>query len=1171
MTAAGIVFQLADRTIAACDPAASEILGYKTEDLVGKVLWDLPWQTIVPTGWPSLLEHPAIVALRTGQPVLDAVMGFDRPNGEFVWLKLDARPLFAANSTTPYGVVTAICEVTEQKKHLITSPGPEAQINPPETANNFPNPAYQIELETLYTTAPIGLCFIDTDLRFVRINQQLADINGFAIGDHIGHTLREMLPDQADELEPIYRQVIASGEPLLNLEFRGVNRAEPGIERDWLLNLSPLQSDNGVVFGVNAMVQEITDRKHIEQALIDSENRVSTILESMSDGFLALDRQWRFTYANQQGVEVIRYLTNLEADAFLGKSHWEIFPWGVGKIVEQEYRRAITEQVAVHFEFQYEPTGDWFEVHAYPSAAGLGIYFRNISDRKLAEAALGESEHRYRRLFEAMDQGFCLCEILLNENGEPTDYRFLEVNPMFEKMTELKEPVGKTALQLVPNLEAFWIETYGQVALTGEPARFENGSEAMNKWFEVRAFRVDGPQSLKVAILFTNITDRKLAEIALQKSQERLSLAIESAGMATWDMNMQTRRGIWSKSFFRLLGYEPVATGEATFEMWRSRLHPDDLERVMQKLESAQNTRSLYNPEYRIIRADTGEIRWIKAFGRFLDDETGLATRFTGVLFDASDRKLAEITLQQSRETIVRQLMEIELIYQTAPIGLAVLDRNLRFMRLNPRLAEINGISVNDHLGRTVREILPKLADEVEPLFYRVLETGEPILDIEVRGETPAQPGVYRTWLENWFPLRDLDGQAIGINVVVQEVTDRKQAEIEREQLLDRERLARAESERANRIKDEFLAVLSHELRSPLNPILGWVKLLQTRKFDETRTKAALATIERNAQLQAQLIEDLLDISRIMGGKLSLNAVPVSLTFVISSAIETVRLAAEAKNIQLIALLDAKVDRVFGDPGRLQQVVWNLLSNAVKFTPIGGQVTIRLTQVDGNAQIEVIDTGMGINPEFLPYVFEYFRQADASTTRKFGGLGLGLAIARQIVEMHGGRIWADSQGLDAGTTFAVRIPLLAGAKSALQTAVSRSSPNVDSLPLTGIRTLIVDDDNDTREFLAFLLEESGAVVRAAASASEALQSLKQAEVDILLSDIGMPGMDGYTLIATVRSLEQCQTLPAIALTAYASDGDKQRAIAAGFQNHIPKPIDPTQLIAAILQLAQPSY
>lgn len=243
----------------------------------------------------------------------------------------------------------------------------------------------------------------------------------------------------------------------------------------------------------------------------------------------------------------------------------------------------------MHFEALYEPTGDWFEVHAYPSAAGLGIYFRDISERKSAEVALRESEHRYRTLFETMDQGFCICQMLFNKYNEPTDYRFLEVNPAFERMTGLEQATGRTARELVPNLEAFWFETYGKVVLTGEPVRFEHQAEAMNRWFDVSAFRFGEPQNNKFAILFTNISERqaalrerKSAAAALQQSQERLSLAIDSAGMATWDIDMQTRRGIWSKSHFRLLGYEPAANNEATFEMWCSRVHLDDLEAVMQ-------------------------------------------------------------------------------------------------------------------------------------------------------------------------------------------------------------------------------------------------------------------------------------------------------------------------------------------------------------------------------------------------------------------------------------------------------------------------------------------------------------------------------------------------------------------------------------------------------------
>ncbi|MUL38278.1 hypothetical protein BWI75_18565 [Gloeocapsopsis sp. AAB1 = 1H9] len=381
---------------------------------------------------------------------------------------------------------------------------------------------------------------------------------------------------------------------------------------------------------------------------------------------------------------------------------------------------------------------------------------------------------------------------------------------------------------------------------------------------------------------------------------------------------------------------------------------------------------------------------------------------------------------------------------------------------------------------------------------------------------------------------------------------------------------AREEADRANRIKDEFLAVLSHELRSPLNPILGWTRLLQNGKLDETRQREALATIERNAKLQTQLIEDLLDISRIIQGKLSLTVAPVSLTFVITAAVETVRLAAEAKNIQILLDLNTAIAPVSGDAARLQQVVWNLLANAVKFTPNGGQVTVELRQTNQLAQIRVMDTGKGINPQFLPHVFEYFRQEDGSTTRKFGGLGLGLAIVRQVVEMHGGTVWAESEGENRGATFTVELPLSPQAPS------NESGPNRDSVtteaPLSNLQILLVDDETDTREFQAFLLEQSGASVTAVASGFEALQALDRFTPDVLVSDVGMSEMDGYMLMQQIRSRppDKGGMIPAIALTAYARDFDQQQALQAGFQRHITKPIEPDKLILEVAMLIQRS-
>lgn len=393
-----------------------------------------------------------------------------------------------------------------------------------------------------------------------------------------------------------------------------------------------------------------------------------------------------------------------------------------------------------------------------------------------------------------------------------------------------------------------------------------------------------------------------------------------------------------------------------------------------------------------------------------------------------------------------------------------------------------------------------------------------------------------------------------------------KQLEKEREHLLQRERAARAEAEAANRIKDEFLAVLSHELRSPLNPILGWSKLLRSKKYDEATLDRALETIERNAKLQTQLIEDLLDISRILQGKLNLKPCPVDLVFAIKSATETVQMAAEAKSIQIQTSLKPDVGQVWGDPNRLQQIIWNLMANAVKFTSKGGRIEIKLEAIESQAQIQIIDTGKGINPDFLPHVFDYFRQADSSTTRIFGGLGLGLAIVRHLVELHGGTVNAVSLGEGQGATFTVRLPLMSVQSEKCQ----RDSPSDNAPALHGVRILIVDDDSDSRDFLTFALEQYGAFTIAVKSAPEALEALEQFKPDVLLSDIGMPIEDGYSLIRQVRSLqpEQGARIPAIALTAYVNEADQQQAIAAGFQHHISKPADPEMLVRTISTLIE---
>ncbi|MGV0108487.1 phosphate regulon sensor histidine kinase PhoR [Nostoc sp. DSM 114160] len=527
---------------------------------------------------------------------------------------------------------------------------------------------------------------------------------------------------------------------------------------------------------------------------------------------------------------------------------------------------------------------------------------------------------------------------------------------------------------------------------------------------------------------------------------------------------------------------------------------------------------------------------------------------------DISDRKQAEKALQESEEKF-RNMAD------NAPFMVWVTDTNSYCTYLSQSWYDFTGQSEEMGLGfGWLNAVHPEDYNDVRNIF---LEASSSYSAFRLEYRLRRKDGKYRSCIDAANPWFGVDGEFKGYIGSVIDITERKVAEAERDRLLELEQAARTEAERANRIKDEFLAVLSHELRSPLNPILGWARLLQTREFDTAAIKKAIATIERNAQLQAQLIEDLLDVSRILQGKLNLKMLPVNLVPVIEAGLETVRLAAEAKNIQIQTMLDASFGQVLGDSGRLQQVIWNLLSNAVKFTPEGGKIDIQLEYVDAEAQITVSDTGKGISPEFLPYVFEYFRQADGTTTRKFGGLGLGLAIVRHLTELHGGTIQAESLGEGQGAIFRVRLPLI---KKDLT-----PKPNIDvaalnpSLPteiLAGIQILVVDDDDDTRDFHTFVLEQAGAMVTAVTSAKEALQVLAESESDMLLSDIGMPEMDGYMLMRQVRALQanQAKQIPAIALTAYAGEINQQQALESGFQKHLSKPVEPEELIKEIATL-----
>lgn len=423
-------------------------------------------------------------------------------------------------------------------------------------------------------------------------------------------------------------------------------------------------------------------------------------------------------------------------------------------------------------------------------------------------------------------------------------------------------------------------------------------------------------------------------------------------------------------------------------------------------------------------------------------------------------------------------------------------------------------------------------------------------------------------------PIKNSRGEIVGASKIARDITVQRRLEAERVTLLERERAARAEAERVSAMKDEFLATLSHELRTPINAVMGWAYLLRLRTNNDAELTEAIDVIERNTRIQVQLIDDLLDMSRIIAGKIRLTVQSVDLHDAVRGAVASIRLAAEAKDIRIQTMLDPVGDPIRGDPARIQQVLWNILSNAVKFTPKGGRIQVELRRIDSRVEIAVTDTGIGIRPEFLPHVFERFRQADSSTTRSFGGLGLGLSIVKYLVELHGGKVRAASPGEGKGTTITVELPVpivharsIRGSDDDPPRAVINGAHDHPSLD--GIRVLVVDDEADARDLVLRLLKDCKADVSVASNAADALEMVRMNPPDLILSDIGMPGTDGYDFMRRVRALGATEggRTPAAALTAFARAEDRTRALRAGFQTHVAKPVEPAELVAVVASLA----
>lgn len=1073
------------------------------------------------------------------------------------------------------------------------------------------------------------------------------------------------------------------------------------------------------------------------QTVSDSETEhliFSSLVENSSDYFAVAGLDLMPVYINPAGLNLV----GLESVEQARKTHvLDFFFPEDHAFVKNEFLANVGQKGSAQMEIRFrnfqtsEPVWMSCNVFLVKDNQGNPVSYAticsNIDDRKRVEDFLVQSEKRYRHLFDTIDEGFCVLEVLFDENEKPYDYRFWELNPAFEKLTNLKDARGRTAREMLPDLEQHWIDTYGRVAKTRKAERFINSSETMGFWFDVYAFPIDAPELNRVALLFNNITDRKNIEAENKRLSKRNVEILESITDAVFAVDREWRFTYANPQTELLLNRDPIDfIGK---NMWKEfpGLAGTEFEIAYRAAmnESLQTAFTAYYPDHD---------RWYEV--RVFPSPNGITIYFRNV----TNRIKTEENLRNIQTETERQRRVYDTILSNTPDLAYVWGLDHRFTYVNEGLLKMWGKTWDEAIGKNCLELgyepwhaamhdreidevaatkkpirgevpftgtfgrriydyilVPVFNDdgEVEAVagttrdvtdlkkieersqfvisldeIVRPLETPEEITntlarllgeyigadrcayaEVEedenhfripgdyTRGEMHSIVGDYamsdfgaevlRLMRENKpYVVHDVDNdpqvtpddlaayRQTGIQAVicvplhkngrfaacmavhqkvprfwtieevelVRFVANRFWESIERARVLKslseslhREQQERQNAENANRVKDEFLATVSHELRTPLNAILGWSSLLRGGRLKPEDAQRAVETVERSARSQSQLIDDLLDISRIITGKLRLEISNVELIDVINAAVDSARPAAEAKGIRLQKILDSETGKISGDASRLQQVVWNLVSNAVKFTPRDGRVQVRLVRVNSHVEIIVSDSGKGIEPEFLPYVFDRFRQADQTTTRQHGGLGLGLSIVRQLVEMHGGTVHADSDGEGKGATFIIKLPRMIAVYPATGNTGELIKPQktvelseAENKPkLRDLHILVVDDEPDSHDLLRVVLEQAGATVEAASNAADALEKLEQKRFDILISDIGMPDEDGYEFIKKVRRLDsKNRRVPAVALTAYARVEDRVRSLDAGFQTHIAKPVEPVELIAVIVSLAK---
>jgi PAS domain S-box-containing protein len=794
---------------------------------------------------------------------------------------------------------------------------------------------------------------------------------------------------------------------------------------------------------------------------------------------------------------------------------------------------------------------------------------------------------------------------------------------------EADEVIGKSVTILIPEGHLDEEPTIlarlraGQRIEHYETVRVRKDGRLIDISLTVSPIRGPGGKIVGASKIARDITEQRQARRALDEASDRLKLALDAAHLGDWSWDAKTDVVNMSETAATIFGIPPGPL--MTWTQMNQLLHEDDRERARSAVDTALATRGEYDIEYRVRHGDKSEVWvWVASKGHGVYAEDGSVVGMVGLLQDISTRKTNEETLRDQAEAL-RTLNEMGQRIS------AELDLHNTVQAVTDAATELIGARFGSFFYNVLNEEgasymlftlagVPREAFEHFPMplatdLFGPTFRGEGVVridDVELDpryGKNSPYYGMPQGYLPVTsylaVPVVSRSGEVLGglffghpepgmfterDEITVSGLASQAAIAMDNARLYEAAQKARAEAEKAaaenerlyrqaeesSRLKEEFLATISHELRTPLSAILGWARMLRLGQLSPDNIAKALDTIERNARAQAQLVDDLLDVSRIITGKLRMDVRPADPNAFIDAAVEAVRPAADAKGVRVQKVVDTGLLSIPGDPVRLQQVVWNLLSNAIKFTPRDGRVQIRSQRVNSHLEIVVSDTGQGISPDFLPHVFDRFRQADQKTSRQHGGMGLGLSIVRHLVELHGGTVRADSEGEGRGATFTVMLPI--SPVYQVDTSGSRVHPGArDLLPpadsadrLDGLRILVVDDEGDTRDLLKQGLEYCGATVKVADSAAEAIDLMKQAIPDVLISDIGMPGTDGYDFIRQVRKLSRDRggKVAAIALTAYTRIEDRLQALRAGYDMHVPKPVELTELVAVAASLAR---